>query len=57
MYRGFETVKSPEKFQSFLLVPSRSDVEILVPSRSGVEADPLLLLLGLTSAVVAQDNT
>ena len=41
----------------FLLVPSRSDVEILVPSRSGVEADPLLLLLGLTSAVVAQGNT
>ena len=41
----------------FLLVPSRSDVEILVPSRSGVEADPLLLLLGLTSAIVAQGNT
>ena len=46
-----------QKFQSFLLVPSRSDVEILVPSRGGVEADPLLLLFGLTSAVVAQGNT
>ena len=48
-------VKNSNRF--FLLVPSRSDVEILVPSRSGVEADPLLLLLGLTSAVVAQGNT